>query len=662
MCNSIQHIVLFMALWIAAGMSEGHSQTYDEQSIIDSVFQRIAAMDSTRERIVELQSEANYEHDFAPFTKVFLDSALAMARRESLFEDESKVLLDHMQYFIARTSFDSAQWYYDRAIDLEILDEKPYIRSDFFGQMATMLKKQGNSKGAIEYFLKALSLLETPGYYSELQGEEKIEIDRSLCVLHNNLANQYKEISDHSSATHHYDKAFRLLMDLDEKGLAGTVLMNKGSIYMEEEIFDTAYQIQVEAKKLKREGGATQRSLAMSDLNIGIALKGLQKPEESMSYLNKAVLDLEALEAPIGLSDALVSRGSLYLDQKKYQRGIYDCERGLQIAQSGELLNQQQKACDCLYGGYKAIGDFKRALASHEISKSLHDSMRNDENTKYITRLEMQYAFDRQEEKRRQEEEAAAFLRSEKNKRSRLAFIILCALFISAVLVGYLYYRNFQIKKKAEAVLAEKNDVISTALQEKELLLREIHHRVKNNLQVISSLLRLQSRYIDDGAALDALSAGRSRVQSMALLHENLYKDGNLIGIDMQKYFDQLIAGLFSTLNIRSDKISLVKKITPIHLDVESVIPIGLITNELITNALKHAFIDRESGLLTVKLFEQNERLHLEVSDDGKGMSPEFFQDSSKSFGHKLIKTFASKLKARLEVSGGKRDDCSSYY
>ena len=202
---------------------------------------------------------------------------------------ESRNILDYMQFYMVHTQFDSAIWYYKKAMQLPILRQELIIRSDFFGQMDTLLKKQGNSKGAIDYFLQALTILEAPAYQGQTEGQEKLELVRSLCVIHNNLANLYQEIKDYPGANGHYDQAFNLLLRLDEKGLAGTVLMNKGSIYLEKEIFDTAYSIQLVAKRLKLEGEASLRSIAMSDLNIGNALKGLQRSDEALAFINQAI-------------------------------------------------------------------------------------------------------------------------------------------------------------------------------------------------------------------------------------------------------------------------------------------------------------------------------------------------------------------------------------
>jgi len=637
--------MLFMRFLPALG------QNTDEQSIVDSVFAVIDTIKSPKEKILILQQQANYIYDFAPFTKVFLDSAMALARAVELEEEVAISHLTLMQYHVFNANEDSSEWHYHQALLLPVVQDNPIHQSDFYMMKATVLKNQGNVKGAVEYFLNALALLEQKGLEESFEDEsDQIDIKRSRCILHNNLANLYKDINDFHAAVVHYDRSYDILIALDEKAFAGTVLMNKASLYYDHSIYDTAYQLQTSAKRLKEQGEASDRSLAMSDLNIGSTLVGLGRFKEARQFIDGAMADFKEIENQAGLTNAFVTRGDLEIKMGNDRAAVRDCEEGKKLAVSAGNLDLQQKGCDCLFRAYKSLGDFKKSLENHEQLKLLSDSLRNDANTKYITQLEMQYDFDREEERRIAEEKETQILQDQKDKRNRRAFIILITLLVVSLIVGYLIYQNFRIKKKSETELSIKNEEISKALHGKELLLGEIHHRVKNNLQVISSLLRLQSRYIEDDAALNAISAGQSRVQSMALLHENLYQDDNFTGVNIQKYFDRLIDGLFSTLNISPDEIKLEKNIEPIELDIDSVVPIGLITNELITNSLKHAFDDQEFGLLKVMLYEQDEKLHLEVSDNGKGMSTDFFESKSTSFGHKLIKAFATKLKAELKV------------
>jgi two-component sensor histidine kinase len=179
--------------------------------------------------------------------------------------------------------------------------------------------------------------------------------------------------------------------------------------------------------------------------------------------------------------------------------------------------------------------------------------------------------------------------------------------------------------------------------------LKEIHHRVKNNLQVISSLLNLQSKNISDEKALQALNEGKNRVRSMALIHQNLYRDDNLMGVDVQQYIEKLIESLFTSYNIQINKIALQTNIDKIELDVDTVIPLGLILNELISNALKYAFENTEKGILQIDLQLVDKKLLLRVKDNGKGLDKEKLV-TSQSMGYKLIQSFLQKLQATMNI------------
>jgi two-component sensor histidine kinase len=222
---------------------------------------------------------------------------------------------------------------------------------------------------------------------------------------------------------------------------------------------------------------------------------------------------------------------------------------------------------------------------------------------------------------------------------------------IFALMVGLLYIVLRQ-RNKLNRELQFKNNIISKALEEKEYLIKEVHHRVKNNLQVISSLLSLQSRTVEDQVAVDALNESQSRVLSMSLIHQNLYKDGPSSQLNVKTYLTNLGENIFSTYNIQKDKIKLITEIDDVTLDVGSLVPIGLIVNELITNALKYAFEGREKGNIFLSLKSGNEQLVLKVKDDGIGKSP--LQDKN-GFGTRLIQTFAKRLNGEItcDVNNG---------
>lgn len=189
---------------------------------------------------------------------------------------------------------------------------------------------------------------------------------------------------------------------------------------------------------------------------------------------------------------------------------------------------------------------------------------------------------------------------------------------------------------------------LKTSLKEKEVLLKEIHHRVKNNLQIISSLLSLQSGYIEDDKALQVFKNCRERVRTMGLVHEELYRSRSLSSIDFKEYINRLISHLLDSYSLNPGQVQLKMEIEEAFFDIGTTIPLGLILNELITNSLKHAFPDNKEGELYIYLgkskddkFDQT----LVVGDTGVGLSKEIDFRKNNSFGMLLVNTLVKQLR-----------------
>lgn len=227
-----------------------------------------------------------------------------------------------------------------------------------------------------------------------------------------------------------------------------------------------------------------------------------------------------------------------------------------------------------------------------------------------------------------------------REKRIRLQLIIGAVLLLIASLAIFLLYRRQR----------SKNLLIQRQADDLQVLMKEIHHRVKNNLQVISSLLDLQSLTIGDRQASQAIKESRNRVYSMALIHQNLYNEQNLMSIEMEDYINKLCQSLFESYHASENRISLETDVDPLLLDVDMVIPVGLVLNELISNALKYAFCDKEQGVLKITFKKSEDGMLLQVKDNGRGFPTGMNIYQTPSFGYKLIKAFAQKLKAKLEV------------
>lgn len=213
---------------------------------------------------------------------------------------------------------------------------------------------------------------------------------------------------------------------------------------------------------------------------------------------------------------------------------------------------------------------------------------------------------------------------------------------------NYSYGLDLTARKLAEEALRE-------SLREKEALLREIHHRVKNNLQIISSLLRLQSGKTTNAIAKIALLDMQNRVHSMALIHEHLYLSENLAAIDLAVYLRSLCSQLFRTLVTKPGSIHLHLNLSPVILAIDQAIPCGLLVNELVTNALKHAFPADRGGDLWVDLhfLPHSPCWHLRVADNGVGLPPDFDLAQLSSLGLQLVINLARQLDGDVQIGAG---------
>lgn len=222
----------------------------------------------------------------------------------------------------------------------------------------------------------------------------------------------------------------------------------------------------------------------------------------------------------------------------------------------------------------------------------------------------------------------------------------------------------FDSNKELKKVVVIQTDItyrksmeeqIRASLEEKGLLLREIHHRVKNNLQIIISLFNLQSHYVNDEKAFAALKEGQDRIKSMALIHERFYQNEGLSRIDFDEYIKRLVENLLLSFNVQPGKIKYTINAEKISLDIDTAVPCGLIINELVSNTIKHAFPENESGELQIDFRKLgNDELELVIRDNGVGLPAGFSIEDSDSLGMQLINALANQLDARLTIEPGK--------
>lgn len=243
----------------------------------------------------------------------------------------------------------------------------------------------------------------------------------------------------------------------------------------------------------------------------------------------------------------------------------------------------------------------------------------------------------------------------QKNKQQKRLFVFL---FILSILLLISIYGVYRIKKDKKILLSKnteiqnKNKEIEKALIEKEILLKEVHHRVKNNLQIISGLLELQNIKVDDQEIKIALEEGKNRIQSVALIHKMMYQSDAISKIKMQEYLEELVAMLKVSYENPQKPIDIIINVEKISIDIAKAVPISLIINEATCNVYKHAFTTETERRLEVVLKQtsSNNELILEIKDNGRGLPQNYSLENSKTIGFDLIKGLTRQLKGNLVI------------
>jgi len=205
--------------------------------------------------------------------------------------------------------------------------------------------------------------------------------------------------------------------------------------------------------------------------------------------------------------------------------------------------------------------------------------------------------------------------------------------------------RDITDRKKSE-------EQLKSSLEEKIVLLREIHHRVNNNLQIISSLFNLQSEYVDEKSK-DILVVSQSRIKAMAMIHEKLYQSPDLTRINMKDYIESFVSGLFSLYVVETGIIDLLMDADDIKMGIDTAIPLGLIINELVTNSLKHAFPEeKKGGWIKISLKKDDDLFTLKIADNGVGITETNKKENKKSLGLQLVSSLVNQLDGTMMISG----------
>lgn len=515
---------------------------------------------------------------------------------------------------------DSASYHFKKALDgyIAIKDKKGQATTYF--KIGWVHKKKGELEKAMEVDIEALRLMES------------INDNLGIAGANNRISEDLSRQERNTESLEYAKKniEFCIKNKLDEELVYAYTSAGGACIAMNNPqesffYFDKALRL---AKSL----GFNPMNLSDFYNNLGNSLKRLGKYSEALTNYENALTLAKQTNYRNAVVTVTANLGEINLLTGNYKEALKYQLQTVQFQEDDNDLSNLTENYGHISTIYEKLGDYPMALEYQKKARIMRDSTAKTESDKTMSELLTQYETEKKENT----------IASQKTQLAQQKLVQWLSIGFACLLLAFLFfgYRSYQARTKSNQLLAAKN-------QQNELLLKEIHHRVKNNLELVKSLISLQSAQLEDSVTKDAMIASQNRVQSMGIIHQKLYQGENLGSIEMKDYFINLGEGILDTFNA-DDKVKIECAMDNLELDVDTAVPIGLIVNELLTNALKYAFPDNAKGNILISLSKSNpEILTLKVSDNGigkiAGLAPK-----GTGFGSQLIQLLTQQLNGKM--------------
>lgn len=535
-----------------------------------------------------------------------------------------------------------------------------------------------------------LSPIDGMAYAKEAKNlSEKIKDDYGLATAFGNLGVLNDITGQYDNALIYYKEAAKLYEKTDHKLSLAGILNNIGVIYGNLKKPETAFEYYKRALSIELIIGDEQ-SISDSYINLGVASKNLKNYDVALDYLDRALAIKESIKDTSGIMVVISNISVFYLDQMKldsaqkyldidldfaqrandtrslanvymnlclleqkkgnYTKSIEYGEKAKEISRSIYNVTFMRNALDFLAEAYLGKQDFRSASDVQKEIIALNDTIFTQEKKELISNLESKYQSELREGEvlnlRIQNTIKEAAISQERKEKEALMIFIGFSIIILLILL-LVYFNNRKKNKQLKA----QNDIIQEAYKDIEELIKESHHRIKNNLQVVSSMLKLQARSVDSQAAKDALADAQKRMKAISIIHQKLYQEDSFKTVNIKNFLVQLLEDLERGMVSSKRDIRIESEVDELEMRIDAAIPLGLVVNELITNSLKYAFNTSSSGIIWVSLKRTGEQLVLKVEDNGVGFEDGFILEEKANFGYRVLKSLLRKYKGEIFTS-----------
>lgn len=452
-----------------------------------------------------------------------------------------------------------------------------------------------------------------------------------IADIYHTLGLMYHTTDNYQKGMEYYELAHRSAVENKNKELEKKILVNWGSVNSSLRNFDRAEELFAQSLAIK--GSPHDDFNIYANLgNLNMRKKNYRKAVEYFEKATEVHPDNEDSERNLRfLLDAKATLND--------STGMYNLlPRAVKSFETEGYLREKSLIAMAISEYYRKFGFYEKALEYKDKYLKIYEEVKEKQRDDIVYEVQARFDLERKDDQLR----LLQFEKEKKEQQNRMYLILAAAGLVLAAAIGFFLYKN----RKKNILLNRQKQILETTLDEKNILLHEVHHRVKNSFQIVSSLLYLQSEDIDNTDAKRAIKEAENRVRSMVLIHQKLYNKEEVVGIRTAEYFEDLVKDI---LESHTSDISCETDIEPLVLDIDTVTPLGLILNELITNSLKHAFTPAGGDhRVRVCFHKEKDTLVLRVKDNGTGFTQEI-RDTS--FGIKLMKALARKIKADLSYT-----------
>lgn len=529
--------------------------------------------------------------------------------------------------FSQAEQFDSAALYLTEAKEIfESLEDKKELANTLYN-LSLNCFKLGQFDASLEHDFKALSL------------REEIKDQAGVAKSYVSIATDFYLVGKYQNGLDYGLKALKLCEEEGDQEALGLAYHGLSSNYMGLQKFDEALPAINKAVEIKQKNSPNTYTVLSSINTQGNVLKLMGNYKAALISYEKVIELGKILNAKRGLATGLANTGHTYLLLKNDNKALPYLLEAVKVENEINFLANLPEQYMHISNIYENNGDFENALIYHKKHTSINDSLFTQEKNRASTELQTQYETGKKD--------ALLNVKDEQLNQQKKSQWLVIGIALTLALLLFTLYRSYLSRSKRLSITADLNKKLVSKNKENELLLKEIHHRVKNNLEVVSSLLALQSAQIDDPEIQNAMQASQNRVQSMGILHQKLYQSEHLAFIEMKNYFSNLSENLLDSYNA-SDRIMIDLDMKDIELDIDSAVPVGLIVNELLTNAVKYAFPTGNMGNIKLSLIElSNKMLQLNVADNGVGKLANE-KPKGTGFGTQLIDLLTQQLDGQI--------------